>query len=111
MLKIFATFCKRLVSKVSYLVLVPARSNLGLVSTFCYKSSISSRSYNVNVSSHLGLEDFGRDSSSDDYINKPEISSHPLFWIRISNSCFGTAGNKIVVLERMGKLGLPNNRP
>ena len=32
-LKIFATFCKRLVSKVSCLVSVSARSSLGLVST------------------------------------------------------------------------------
>ena len=51
--KIFAKYCERLVSKVWCLVSVSARSSLGLVSSFCSKSR-----------SRLGLEDFGRDSSS-----------------------------------------------
>ena len=44
--KIFAKYCKHLVSKVSSLVSVSKRSSLGLVSSFCSKS----RSCNVNVS-------------------------------------------------------------
>ena len=44
--KIFAKYCKHLVSKVSSLVSVSKRSSLGLVLSFCSKS----RSCNVNVS-------------------------------------------------------------
>ena len=58
--KIFAKYCKRLVSKVSCLVSVSERSSLGLVSSFCSKS----RSRLATSMSRLGLEDFGRDSSS-----------------------------------------------
>ena len=52
--KIFAKYCKRLVSKVSCLVSVLERSSLGLVSSFCLKS----RSRNVNVSSRSGSRRF-----------------------------------------------------
>jgi len=60
MLKSFVIFCKYVILKVSCLSSVSARSSL--VSTFCSKS----RSRNDNVLSRLGLEDFGRDSSSAD---------------------------------------------
>ena len=60
--KIFAKYCKRLVSKVSCLVSVSERSSLGLVSSFCSKSW--SRLGLATSMSRLGLEDFGRDSSS-----------------------------------------------
>ena len=58
------TFQEPLVSKVSCLVSVSARSCLGLVLTFCSKSW--SRLGLVVPKSRLGLglEDFGRDSSS-----------------------------------------------
>ena len=62
MSKIFAKNCKRLVSKVSCLVSVSERSSLGLVSSFCSKSR--SRLGLATSMSGLGLEDFGRDSSS-----------------------------------------------
>ena len=60
--KIFVKYCKRLVSKVSCLVSVSERSSLGLVSSFCSKSW--SRLGLATSMSRLGLEDFGRDSSS-----------------------------------------------
>ena len=60
--KIFAKYCKRLVSKVSCLVSVSEPSSLGLVSSFC--SKFRSRLGLATSLSRLGLEDFGRDSSS-----------------------------------------------
>ena len=55
-------FAKHLVSKVSCLVSVSERSSLGLVSSFCSKSWC--RLGLATSMSRLGLEDFGRDSSS-----------------------------------------------
>jgi len=52
-------FCKYVISKVLSLVSVSARSSLGLVSTFFYQNLGLGTSM-----SRLGLEDFGRDSSS-----------------------------------------------
>ena len=58
--KIFAKYCKRLVSNVSYLVSVSEGSSLGLVSSFWSKSR--SRLGLATSMARLGLEDFGRDS-------------------------------------------------
>ena len=55
--KIFAKYCKRLVSKVSCLVSVSKRSSLGLATSVF----------------RLDLEDFGRDSSSGLHIYLAEI--------------------------------------
>ena len=65
-LKIFAKYCNCLISKVSCLVSVSTRSSFGLVSSICSKSR--SRLGLATSMSRLGLEDFGRDSSSDLYI-------------------------------------------
>ena len=62
--KIFAKYCKRLVSKVSCLVSVSERSSLGLVSSFCSKSRSRLGLATSMSRLGLGLEDFGRDSSS-----------------------------------------------
>ena len=61
--KIFAKYCKRLVSKVLCLVSVSEGLSLGLVSSFCSKSR--SRLGLATSMSRLGLgiDDFGRDSS------------------------------------------------
>ena len=63
--KIFAKYCKRLVSKVLCLVSASERSSLGLDSSFCSKSR--SRLDLATSMSRLGLEDFGQDSSSARY--------------------------------------------
>ena len=75
--KIFAKYCKRLVSKVSCVVSVSERSCLGLVLSFCSKSR--SRLGLATSMSRLGigLEAFGRDSSSGSII-APSIVSHNL---------------------------------
>ena len=74
--KIFAKYCKRLVLKVSSLISVLERSSLGLVSIFFSKSR--SRRGLATSMSRLGLEDFGRDSSS---VNKGSDYSTAKFYL------------------------------
>ena len=88
MSKIFAKYCKRLVSKVSCLVSVSERSSLGLVSSFCSKSR--SRFGLATSMSPLGLEDCGRDSSSANiatraHIKARRLGSHRLLFLSSSS--------------------------
>ena len=67
--KIFAKYCKRLVSKVSCLVSVSERSSLGLARVFAQSLGL------ATSMSRLGLEDFGRDSSSGNFLFELHISA------------------------------------